>query len=104
MATTLSQSTLHSSNDHLPTRTLVVVGLFAGGLAIGGIVTEGGHYVDERDCQPRFELCAPKVSFFLPDEPGKDPSGPRGGLRITTIATLSSTVTPTGALAQPTHR
>lgn len=99
MATTLPQSTLHSSDNHLSSRIFIGVGVVAGGIALGGVLVEGGHYVGERDCQPRVELCAPTDKLWLPDGSEKDPSSPLGKLRAVTIATSTSTITPTNAAA-----
>jgi hypothetical protein len=103
MATTLPGSTLRSSDNHLPSRILIGVGVIVGGIALGGILAEGGHYVGERDCQPRVEWCNQADKLRPPDEPAqKDPSDPIGKLRTSTIATSTSTLTPTNAVVVAT--
>ncbi len=99
MQTTLPQSTLQSSDNYLTSRIFIGAGVIAGGMAIGGVLVEGGHYVGERDCQPRVELCAPTDKLWLPDGSEKDPSSPLGNLRAVTIATSTSAITPTNFVA-----
>jgi hypothetical protein len=96
-ATTLPQLTQHSSDNQHSLRIFIGVGLVVGGIALVGILAEGGHYVGERNCQPRVELCAPADKLWLPDESEKNPSNPLGGLRIAATAS-SSTITPTNAV------
>jgi hypothetical protein len=104
MATTLPVSTLRSSDNHLSSR-IFIGGLVAGGIALGGILAEGGHYAGERDCQPRVEWCNQADRLWLPDEPAqKDPSNPIGKLRTSTIATSTSTLTPTNAVVPATSK
>ena len=96
MATTLLQSTLHGSDNQFLSRIFIGVGFATGIIALGGILLEGGHYVGERNCQPRVELCAPADTLWLPDGSEKDPSNPLGGRIAATAA--SSTKTPTNVV------
>jgi hypothetical protein len=102
MATTLSQSTLHSSDNRFPSRIFIGV---VGGITFGGILAVGGHYIGERDCQPRVEWCNQADKLWLPDEPAqKDSSNPLGTRRTITIATSTSTLTPTNAIVPATSK
>jgi hypothetical protein len=97
MATALPQSTLHSSENPHSSR-ILIGGLIAGlvGIAVGGILAEGGHYVGERDC-PRVELCAPADRLWLPDGSENGPANPPGKSGTGLVVTAPSTLTPTTA-------
>jgi hypothetical protein len=100
MASTIASSSGHSG-EHVPW-IFFGAGLVAGGIAVGGIVTDPWHA--RRDCQPRYEFCGDTDKMWLPDEPGnKDPSNPPRNLKPLTITSSStsttvSTHTPAGAL------
>lgn len=91
MATTLPQSTLHSSHNHFSSQVFIGVG---GVVAAGIVSAESSQKADttsgERDCQPRVELCLTADKLRLPDGSEKDPSNPLDKLTTGTVATSSA--------------
>ena len=96
MATKLPQSTLHSSGKP-QSSPIFVGGLVVSSIALGGILAEGGHYVGERNCPPRVELCAPNNGPWLPEGSEHEPANPLGRLGTGLVVAVASTLSPTSA-------
>lgn len=97
MATTALPPLHNNSNFPHPARIFVGIGIIVSGIAVAGVLAEGGHYGGRIPCPPRFTMCSAPDLTWLPHGSEKEPSSPVTPTNVITAATTSSSVALSGS-------